>query len=639
MQRLMGLIARFGRDEDGVFAVIFGLLAIVLIAVGGAAVDYVALEQTRNRAQVALDAAALALQPEIFETELTQEDIRLRAEALVIDRIGDDRVAATVDTIRINQAEGSLFLSGRFDIPTLFVNLVGVPQMGARFTAEATRKKLALEVMMVLDNSGSMLQQNRMTYLKEAANCATYILFYTDTEADPDNANTCINTADAELVEDVKIGIVPFTMFVNVGASNATADWIDKNGTSPISAQNFDDDDDESTAFAGPVNRLALFGDLANESWRGCVEARPHVSSDPLNANAYLDTDDTAATTTDPKTLYVPQFSPDLPYGYGNQSYITDHPPACRYTGSCTVVTTNSYCTSTQYNDCYSTNTNRSLTGEHVGSLSYCTCSNSPAVSTWTTGSGSSKRYHRTRTWTCSYQYDAQDLTPTELHERLCKYDGASIPSSFSRGPNADCTREPILPLTETPSTVIDTIDDMIAEGGTNIHEGAVWGFRALSPTEPFAQGAAYDEATSKVLILMTDGENTAYNLASDGYCGWTLANFTGNCYFSAYGWPRNHSAGVPRMGPAGTANSELVRQMNERTRQTCENAKAAGITIYTIGLATANVNQSTQAEVEDMLTDCASSSANAHFPSSPTELKGVFEDIANDLAALRLAQ
>jgi Flp pilus assembly protein TadG len=39
----------------------------VLVALSGAVVDYVGLIQTRDRAQIALDAAALALQPRIFE--------------------------------------------------------------------------------------------------------------------------------------------------------------------------------------------------------------------------------------------------------------------------------------------------------------------------------------------------------------------------------------------------------------------------------------------------------------------------------------------------------------------------------------------------------------------------------------------
>ena len=75
-------LKRFRADERGVFAIMFGLMAVVLIAMGGAVVDYVSLEQTRNRAQVALDAAALALQPEIFN-EAAQYAARSRPTRLI----------------------------------------------------------------------------------------------------------------------------------------------------------------------------------------------------------------------------------------------------------------------------------------------------------------------------------------------------------------------------------------------------------------------------------------------------------------------------------------------------------------------------------------------------------------------------
>ena len=55
MRQVPALINRFAKDERGVFAVLFGIMAIVLVALGGATVDYVTLEQTRARAQIALD--------------------------------------------------------------------------------------------------------------------------------------------------------------------------------------------------------------------------------------------------------------------------------------------------------------------------------------------------------------------------------------------------------------------------------------------------------------------------------------------------------------------------------------------------------------------------------------------------------
>ncbi|MCS6758034.1 MAG: hypothetical protein MO852_02205 [Candidatus Devosia euplotis] len=71
-------------------------------------------------------------------------------------------------------------------VPTVFVSLIGVDTLSARIKSQATRKKLALEVAFVLDNSGPMFYtgagangtRQRMQFLKDAATCATNILFY-----------------------------------------------------------------------------------------------------------------------------------------------------------------------------------------------------------------------------------------------------------------------------------------------------------------------------------------------------------------------------------------------------------------------------------------------------------------------------
>ncbi len=641
MQRLTALIARFARDERGVFAVLFGVMAIVLVALGGAVVDYVTLEQTRTRAQVALDAAVLALQPRIFDANYDENAVRDLAQAMMIERIGDNRVTATIDRVETSVDDGSLYFHARFTMPTTFVALVGVPELGAAVQSEATRKKLALEVVMVLDNSASMQQESRMTNLVAAARCATYILMYSEVQ---DSGNTCIPAPGATLVEDVRVGIVPFTMYVNVGAGNANQPWIDRFGQSPLSAQNFDNDDNDATAFVGPVNRLALYDNISNENWRGCVEARPHIATS--GANGFLDTDDTPPTPGQPATLFVPLFAPDLPETITTlasnnnlNNYAADHPAACRVTGVCKWTETKRTCSN--YNNCSGSTTNTYSWVSGRDRPTSCTCaSGGPFLTDTGTGnyttSNGSRTYTRERT--CNFQYDAVGLSNKELQERLCKYTGNLPFITDQKGPNADCPQQAILPLTDNPAQVINAIDNMVALGGTNIHEGTAWGFRALSPGAPFDQGAPYDEATSKVLIVMTDGENTAYNLSN--YCSSSAQrSLNGSCYYSAYGYPSNHTGATPRMGPLATSNANLVNQMNERTLQTCANAKAEGITLYTVGLATNTVTQSTEAVVRAMLTNCASTSDRARFPSRASDLKETFTAIANDLSALRLAR
>ena len=127
MSPFLALIGRFGRDERGVFAVLFGLMAIVLIALGGAVVDYVALQQARSRAQIALDAAALALQPLIFNEPVDEADIKTKAENLlrdrlgVVDGVGDFGVTAEITDTTVTVANGSLRLDAQIHLPTMFV--------------------------------------------------------------------------------------------------------------------------------------------------------------------------------------------------------------------------------------------------------------------------------------------------------------------------------------------------------------------------------------------------------------------------------------------------------------------------------------------------------------------------------------
>ncbi len=75
-----GIARRFARDERGVFMVLFAILGLVLVATAGSVVDYTGMEQMRTRAQQALDASALGLQPRIYSNPAPQAET-LRSEA------------------------------------------------------------------------------------------------------------------------------------------------------------------------------------------------------------------------------------------------------------------------------------------------------------------------------------------------------------------------------------------------------------------------------------------------------------------------------------------------------------------------------------------------------------------------------
>lgn len=623
-------LKRFRGDESGMFAIIFAALAIVIVALAGAAMDYSAVMQARTRAQLALDSAALGLQPTIFTTGVTADTIKPKALALITERLAGSGVSVSIGQPSINKTEGTLDLSAAITVPTAFVRLIGFPSLTVRLASEATRKRLNLEVAMVLDNSRSMSSSSRMTNLIAAAKCAENILFNSD----------CNSTATTAAATDVKIAVIPFTLAVNVGPSNANATWLDRSGAnSAITRNNFDSDDNEATAYTGSVDRIALTNSITGLTWGGCVEARIHdTASSPQRL---YDVDDTTPNSAVPYSLFTPYFAPDEPDSGGyNNNYLNDRPSSCsnKDKGSWSWTQNKYSCTksSSSYDSatCDETRTSNSYAqlDQNGGTVSPASTTqpasiggNDPTCSTsYTTvsssGSGSSRRYQNRRVIACNYSF-----TDRELQERLCKYAG-NTPSGISQasviGPNGDCPTNPILPLTGTKADVTAALNQLSPQGGTNIHAGVEWGYHVLSPTEPFTQGLAYSTSTSKVMIVMTDGENTAYQ----------TGNMNGATYYSSYGFPYN-----ARLGNMSSTNDELQAEMNSRLLQSCANAKADGIVIYTIGLAVDSTSD--PAGNTQMLKDCSSGTGFWYFPSSSSELTSVFTAIAEQLAVLRLAK
>ena len=157
---------------------------------------------------------------------------------------------------------------------TTLARVLGIYEMQIGVTSEAVRSLGKVEVVLVLDNTGSM-KGTKLTKLKEAANALVDTLV--DATADP---------------EDLRIGLVPFSMTVNVGTEYQNASWIDNNAKSPIHDDIFDSN----------YNRFAAFNKMS-VTWAGCVESRPYPH----------DVEETEPSATDPETLYVPFFAPDEP--------------------------------------------------------------------------------------------------------------------------------------------------------------------------------------------------------------------------------------------------------------------------------------------------------------------------------------
>jgi uncharacterized protein YegL len=144
------------------------------------------------------------------------------------------------------------------------------------------------------------------------------------------------------------------------------------------------------------------------------------------------------------------------------------------------------------------------------------------------------------------------------------------------------------LPLTDNWSTLHSKVDAMTAAGNTNTTIGMVWGWHALTPNLPFTQAAEPASDLDKVIVLLTDGDNTQNR--------WT------------------------------TSNSSIDARMS----LACTNVKAANIKVYTVRVINGDAN---------LLRNCATKPDMYYDVQQADQLNAAFKSIAQSLATLRVAK
>ena len=162
----------------------------------------------------------------------------------------------------------------------------------------------------------------------------------------------------------------------------------------------------------------------------------------------------------------------------------------------------------------------------------------------------------------------------------------AGAPATLFRAHQASsCPDAAMMPLSDDWTALNARIDEMTPAGNTNVTIGLSWGFQLLSPNEPFnAPAPALD--LDKVIVLMTDGENTQNR--------WTSS----------------------------------ASSIDARTQKACDNVKAANIKLYTVRVINGDVA---------LLKGCASKPTMYYDVQNADQLNSVFSSIAQNLANLRI--
>ncbi len=490
--RFLATLGEFRRNRRGNVAVMFALAMMPIMAAAGIGVDLSRAYVVKAHLTHALDAAGLAV---AGSPGASDEYLETLAQDFFNANYPDTEIGVP-GALQLTVGDNVVTLSASATLPTALLGIFGIDEMDVASEIEVTRENKGLEVVLVLDNTGSMSWNGKIGSLRKAAKDLIDILFQDD-----------------PFPEKLRMGIVPFAAAVNVGTEFDQA-YLDMDGLSSIHGENF----------SPGTNIWDLYEEINNRDWVGCVETRP-MPHDTLDSPPSIAT---------PDTLWVPWFAPDEPEmsGYPNR-YLKDE-----ISGSA--------------------EERQRFTGKYI--------------------------------------------------------DSKASPSS--RGPQNGCGMKPIMPLSNDRDALRSEIDGMIASGLTHIPVGLAWGWRVISPGEPFTEGAAYDdEEVTKAMILLTDGENVV-----------GTRNNHNKSYYTAYGYLAE--------GRMGTTNgSTAADRLDEKTLEICENIKEEGIRLYTI---TFQVNGN---QTQDLMEECATSPALYFDSPSNEQLQTVFQAIARDLSNLRLSK
>ncbi|RWB42497.1 MAG: TadE/TadG family protein [Mesorhizobium sp.] len=649
---------QFCRDRRGNYALVTAVAMVPLMGALAVGVDFTELNREKQMVLNALDSANFASAVRLSQGA-SDDEIKAYAAAFLnsnLNAIDPANIALDV-TLPSSQTGGGLMkLCATLTYHPYFhpaaALLSGASDGDAHKPIQVemcsqVRLKNTLEVAMVLDNSGSMTTpgtgsgQKRIDLLKQAAKQLVDTLAQQAAQI-------------KQIDKPVQFSLVPFAASVNVGPSNDNAPWMDTYGLSPIANENFDWSTlNAPDKYAQKINgiwykkgtgwgpaegqiltRFELYRDMKvvtsheriagskrvvcdkyrsnhtcsdshdeydyNDtygpfaSWQGCVEVRPYpynVDDTPASGGP----NNTGIGVGDPATMFVPMSAPDEPGNHWKVTQDPDEPNPVTYGAA------NSW-----WND-------------------------DPSSTTGKTRQSNMAKYFMPR------PIDAPVL-------------------SKGAGPNYSCTTTPITPLTDVTQTdglaaIKAAIDLMQPNGNTNVTEGMAWGWRTVSSAPPFTEGRPETErGNDKVVIVLTDGENTYSTVSSDpagnkstyAAYGYTGVGYNGTSVTRLFGGTSS------AIGQFNYSSSNYTAAMNEQMAKLCDNAKAGNIMVMTVALDMSSTSSSDQKAMA-ALKACSSESRFRKDPTDPSKpaklfwnatgatLSDNFKEIANELSNLRV--
>ena len=197
--------AAYKDDNDGNVAIIFAICFFFLVGLLSVAVDLTNGWSAKQRLQDTTDAVALlAAKDKSLDTPAKLE---AAAQALYEATYPDD-TGFRIEINEIVRNGDEVTVVAKNNIDTHFSGVFNKQNLDVGVTSTAVFGLKAMDVALVLDTTYSMSENNKIGSLKVAA-------------------NNLLNTFDELDNENLRVSIVPFSEYVNVGTSRRNEPWLD----------------------------------------------------------------------------------------------------------------------------------------------------------------------------------------------------------------------------------------------------------------------------------------------------------------------------------------------------------------------------------------------------------------------------
>jgi Flp pilus assembly protein TadG len=239
--KAIALLRRLRDDRSGNVLMFFGFAMIPAIGLTGAAIDYARATTVRAQLSAAVDSAALMAARDA--SKLSDADLRSRIDGWIKATLSPDEAAKfTGATIAIDRTARTVTINAKVPVEKTVFRVINADDMQVASSSQSSWGTNTIELALVLDNTGSMKDDNKMTELKAGSRILLDIMKKAVSEPD-----------------QIKISIVPFNNRVSLPTSYKNSPWL-----------RFDD----QVWVPGTRWASGYYRNMTADEWSGCIVDR-----------------------------------------------------------------------------------------------------------------------------------------------------------------------------------------------------------------------------------------------------------------------------------------------------------------------------------------------------------------------------